>query len=245
MSARDLYLDLLKRTLTGIVYEDPPVPVPWSGLADGLYRPDLRAAGVDWPQHAPCMIGLIRLAHVQQCVEQALADDVPGDLAEAGVWRGGTVIFLRALLAVHGVTDRSVWAIDSFAGLPGSEESGAFGEPECAALGVPLPEVQENFRRYGMLDDQVKFLEGWFADSLPGAPVEKLAVLRLDGDLYQSQRDALAYLYPKLSPGGYVIIDDAHLAGCARAVREYRDAHGITSPVTWTEDKYSLSWRKS
>lgn len=71
-----------------------------------------------------------------------------------------------------------------------------------------LEEVQENFRRYNLLDDQVQFLKGWFCDTLPTAPIEKLAVLRLDGDLYESIMDGLNALYDKVSPGGFIIVDD-------------------------------------
>jgi Macrocin-O-methyltransferase (TylF) len=247
VNATELYLDLLKRTLTGLVYDDPPIPVPWSGLADGVYQPHLRTEGIDWPRHAPCMIGLERLENVRQCVELVLADNVPGDLAEAGVWRGGTVIYMRALLRLHDVTDRDVWVIDSFAGLPphdGQADSGSFMEPEMAALAVPLAEVRHNFELYGLLDDQVKFLEGWFCDTLPGALIGPLSVLRLDGDLYQSQLDVLTHLYPRLSPGGFVIVDDPNMPGCARAVREYREENSITDPVL---DISGLTayWRKS
>lgn len=234
----ELYLDLIARALTGMVYEDPPVPAPWLDHTD--YRLTTREAGGDWPQHAPCMIGLGRLGNVRDCVEQVLADGIPGDLAEAGIWRGGTVIFMRALLKVAGDTSRSVWAIDSFAGLPPEAASEYPGWP---SLAVSLPEVEHNFALYQMLDAQVKFLPGWFTDSLPDAPVRELAVLRLDADLYESQLTALTYLYPKLSPGGFCIIDDPHLAGCARAVREYREAHRITEPVK-DAGPYAIWWRK-
>lgn len=241
MSAESLYLDLLKRTLTGMVYEDPPFQAPW--LARDGYQQDVRATGFDYPQHAPCMIGLRRLGNVQECVEQVLADGVPGDLAECGVWRGGTCIFMRALLKLRDVTDRLTWVIDSFQGLPPREaaEEG-WTLPAHAALAVPLDEVRRNFALYGMLDDQVQFVPGWFSESLPG-PVGTLAVLRLDGDLYRSQLDVLTHLYPLLSPGGYVIIDDSHLPGCARAVREYREAHDITESVCQVDD-YAVCWRK-
>jgi hypothetical protein len=232
----DLYLDLLKRTLTGMVYEDPPIAVPWLPHTD--YQQADRERGIDWPQHAPCMIGS-RLTNVQECVERVLNEQIPGDLAEAGVWRGGTCIFMRALLKVHGVTDRCVWAIDSFAGLP----PGA-NWPEEHRLAVPMAEVQHNFRLYGLLDEQVRFLPGWFRDSLPGGAPGPFAVIRLDGDLYESQMDALTYLYPRLSPGGFVIIDDPQLAGCAQAIADYRAKHDIREPVL-DVNGFTVFWRKS
>ena len=95
-----------------------------------------------------------------------------------------------------------------------------------------------------MLDNRVKFLEGWFRDTLPTAPVEKLAVLRLDGDLYESTILALDSLYPKLSPGGFVIIDDYILEFCRKAVEDYRAKHGITDEMIQI-DRTAVFWKKS
>ena len=105
-------------------------------------------------------------------------------------------------------------------------------------LAVTVDDVRSNFARYGLLDDQVEFLVGWFADTLATAPIEKLAVMRLDGDFYESTMDALSALYPKLSVGGYVIIDDyGCIDACRAAVHDYREAHGITDEIKlidWT-----------
>ena len=95
-------------------------------------------------------------------------------------------------------------------------------------LAVPRCEVEANFARYGLLDDRVRFLAGWFRNSLPSAPIEKLALLRLDGDMYESTAVALHALHPKVQPGGYVIVDDYHaLVGCRQAVDDYRRANQI------------------
>ena len=239
----ELYLDLLKRTLTGMVYEDPPIPGQhWISHAE--YRKETRMVGNDWPQCAPCMIGPERLDNVRDCVQQVLVNGIPGDLAECGVWRGGTCIWMRALLQLARVRDRRVWAIDSFTGLPPETmTSEGWDAPIMDNLAVPLDEVKHNFELYGLLDDQIRFLAGWFADTLPGAPVKQLAVLRLDGDLYESQMTALIHLYPKLSPGGFCIIDDSHLSGCAQAVKEYREGHGVSEPMQ-AAGSYAAYWRK-
>ncbi len=100
------------------------------------------------------------------------------------------------------------------------------------------------FQAYGLLDDQVVFLEGFFEDTIPTAPVEQLAVLRLDGDMYQSTIECMTHLYPKLSPGGFCIVDDYGLEGCAKAVDDYRAEHGIETPmerIDWT----GVFWRKA
>ena len=207
-----------------------------------------RATGKIWPGYADTMIGMKRLDNLQQCVETALADGIPGDLIETGVWRGGACIFMRAILAAHGVTDRRVFVADSFAGLPEPDEEryeADRGDTHHVHpfLAVSREQVENNFRRYGLLDDRVVFLQGWFKDTLPAAPIERLAIVRLDGDMYESTMDGLTNLYPKLSPGGFCIIDDYALPGCEKAVRDFCRQHGIEpdlEEIDWT-GRY---WRK-
>lgn len=207
-----------------------------------------RELGRDWPLTAETMIGLRRLDHLQECIETVLDDGVPGDLIETGVWRGGATILMRATLAAHGDESRSVWVADSFQGLPKPNgeryPADALGDlsvhPELA-VGVDI--VKANFARYGLLDDRVKFLVGWFKDTLPTAPIESLAVMRLDGDYYESTMDALTALYPKLSPGGFVIIDDYRLEPCRQAVHDFRTAHGVDEELTAVEPE-GAAWRK-
>jgi hypothetical protein len=261
----DLYLRALKHALTRGPAPVPPRPIHainWkrhivdpmqSLLARGGYR-IVQAPGSHPPLFAGApetMISLERLENVQACVEQILADDVPGDLIETGVWRGGTVIFMRALLAVHGVTDRKVWAADSFQGFPKLRRYADDRERDFTDswgeefLSVDLDSVRESFRRYGLLDEQVHFLRGWFSETLPGAPIESLAILRLDGDLYESTWDAITALEPKVSAGGFVIIDDyGSFEQCRRAIHDYRDKSGIDDPIERI-DSEGVYWRKS
>jgi O-methyltransferase len=275
-TTRELYLDLLKRTLTGAVAEDNDSilggvrtagsPSFRKRMADSVgrmigrfgfelaykkpYDPQLRAIGRDWPARADSMIGLARMDNIQQCVETVLRDDVPGDLIEAGVWRGGATIFMRAVLKAYDETTRTVWAADSFEGLPPpdparypADAGDRFHEQRGLAVGVD--QVRHNFERYGLLDDQVKFLVGWFKDTLPTAPIEELAVIRLDGDLYESTWQAIEALYPKLSPGGFCIVDDYGTLKdqCQRAINDYRQAHGITEEII-DIDGWGAYWRK-
>lgn len=209
-----------------------------------------REFGLDWPEHAETMVGLRRLDNVQACVTDVLRRGVPGDLLEAGVWRGGTTILMRAVLAAHDDDERRVWVADSFQGLP-KPDADAF--PADAGLdytthpelSVGVQQVQANFARYGLLDDRVEFLPGWFNDTLPSAPIDQLAVMRLDGDLYESTMDALQALYPKLSVGGYCIIDDyGALEACRRAVDDYRAANGITEEIR-TVDWTGAYWQRA
>jgi O-methyltransferase len=206
--------------------------------------------GKVWPEFAHTMIGLKRLASIKHCAETVIKEGVPGDFIETGVWRGGASIFMRAILHAHGVKDRTVWVADSFQGLPPPDaekypaDRGAnWHEPEF--LAVSLEQVKEHFAKYNMLDDQVKFLKGWFKDTLPVAPIKQLAVVRLDGDMYESTMDGLVNLYPKLSKGGFLIVDDyGDVEACRRAISDYREKHGIKDPLQKT-DWAEVYWRKS
>jgi O-methyltransferase len=267
---RTLYLELLKRSLTCSLYEGTD-GTPWYPPPAGLRRAvkrrllrlliptevrltravpeEEREKGMDWPALALTMVGARRLDNIQHCMETALRDEVPGDVIETGVWRGGSVILMRAILKVHGVTDRTVWVADSFEGLPkpdGERYPADAGDTlwKAVSLTVPQAQVEANFERYGLLDDQVRFLRGWFKDTLPTAPFERLAVARLDGDMYESTMDALTALYPKLSAGGFLIVDDFALSGCRQAVHDFREQRDIREeivPIDWT----GVYWRKS
>jgi O-methyltransferase len=218
------------------------------------FDPVARENGTDWPSFGYSMIGLRRLDNLQLCVERVLEDHVPGDLIETGAWRGGACILMRAILASRSVSDRTVWVADSFQGLPAAscepDRQLAREKPNFDLAGRPylaasLPEVQKNFRRFGMLDGQVRFLEGWFKDTLPTAPIDQIAVLRLDGDLYESTMDALTSLYRKVSSGGFVIVDDYHAwPTCRRAVEEFRAKFAIDDPIEEI-DGVGVFWRKT
>jgi glycosyltransferase involved in cell wall biosynthesis len=194
------------------------------------------------------MIGRRRMDNLRFCIETVLYDAIPGDLIECGVWKGGACIFMRGILKAHGVTDRIVWVADSFRGLPDpdpqTDDDLDLSEDRFPQLAIPLAAVQKNFELFGLLDDQVRFLPGWFSETLPSAPLERIAVLRLDGDLYSSTVDILTNVYDKVSPGGFLIVDDyGVLPQCARAVDEFRAVRGITTPIE-PVDCTGVFWRK-
>ncbi len=237
------YLELAKQSLTGSIYQDPSIQT-------NTYDQELREYGKDWPRTALTMIGLKRLDNIQQCVEDVLANKIPGDFIETGVWRGGATIFMRAVLKAYGDTQRRVWVADSFEGDPvPNVEKYPVDAPirlcDMKQFAVSLEEVQANFASYDLLDDQVQFLKGWFSQTLPTAPIHKLAILRLDGNLYESTMDALVNLYPKLSIGGYVIIDDYKglIPACAQAVNDYRIEHNITEEMELIDDD-AVYWKR-
>ncbi|MDQ6941168.1 MAG: TylF/MycF family methyltransferase [Candidatus Eremiobacteraeota bacterium] len=206
---------------------------------------------------AVSMLPRARMDNIQACVTNVVARNVPGDLIETGVWRGGATIFMRAILAALGDTQRSVWVADSFEGLPEPDaerfplearaHKSAVMKQGYAHFAASLEDVRANFAAFGLLDDRVKFLKGWFKDTLPTAPIERLAVIRLDGDYYESTMDGLTNLYDKLSPGGYVIVDDYGEDAwtyCRQAVDEFRAARGCTDPLVQV-DRRCFYWQRS
>jgi O-methyltransferase/8-demethyl-8-(2,3-dimethoxy-alpha-L-rhamnosyl)tetracenomycin-C 4'-O-methyltransferase len=240
-SPRDLYLDLLIRILANTIYEDPatrlylfPSVTPENMAPFSIQQ---REIGVDWPLRAHTMVGLRRLRNLRDLAQRTIDEGVPGDFIEAGVWRGGCCILMRGMLKVNAVTGRKVYVADSFAGLPPPNperyrQDAGYDYSQHKDLAVSVAEVQANFARYGLLDDQVVFLEGFFQDTLPGLEAGPFALLRLDADLYESTHVALEHLYPKLSPGGFVIVDDYRgMPPCRQAVDDYRSKIGITAPM--------------
>ncbi|HKA39000.1 MAG TPA: TylF/MycF family methyltransferase [Burkholderiales bacterium] len=243
---RRRYLDLMERCLAGVIYEDPPLP----DLGKAEYDPQLREYGWDWPSVAHTMIGSRRLNNVRTLLEQVIVHRVPGDVIETGVWRGGACIMMRAVLEAYAVRNRRVWLADSFEGVPAPKPDLYPADAnekfhEYAALSVPIEQVRRNFSQYGLLDEQVVFLKGWFQDTLPTAPIERLALLRLDGDLYESTIVALRALYDKLSRGGYVIIDDYRVVpACKQAVDDFC-AERRLAPEIIEIDGVGVYWRKT
>ena len=272
------YLDLLKKCLTRYLFGERYRPLKRPEKFDNsahrllwaLYNPaerllssrDLeivhrvpfeplkRMMGEDWPAEAETLIGLKRLDNLDWCIHEVVKRGVPGDLIEAGAWRGGAAIFMRAALKAYLDTERVVWVADSFEGLPTAEihrypedEGADWLNPHWRPLAVSLEEVKANFERYGLLDNQVRFLVGWFKDTLPSAPIKQLAVLRLDGDMYASTMDSLENLYSLLSIGGYTIVDDYDKYPCRKAVEDFRSRRGIVEELTYI-DRQGVFWQR-
>jgi O-methyltransferase/8-demethyl-8-(2,3-dimethoxy-alpha-L-rhamnosyl)tetracenomycin-C 4'-O-methyltransferase len=243
---RDLYLDLLEKVLINSIYEDAALPFP---KRKEKFNKMARRRGKDWPSLAHSMVGKIRLHNVRVLAQRTLDEGIPGDYIETGVWRGGCCILMSGVLKANRDKTRKVYVADSFAGLPPPNPDDYpidRGDElhKVDVLAVPLEEVRENFRRYGLLNQRVEFVEGLFKNTLPKLEAGPFALMRLDGDMYESTIQALDALYPKLSPGGFVIIDDYALKGCRAAVDDYRRDHSITAPlneIDWT----GVWWQKT
>jgi len=196
------------------------------------------------------MIGSVRLDNIEYCAEQVFADGIEGDFLEAGVCQGGAAIFSRALQLAFGEGSRKTWVADSFEGLPPSSHDRDvelkidWTEASQPWLAIDEATVRDNFKRYGLLDENVRFLPGFFADTLPQADVGKLAILRLDADMYQSTLDILENLYTNVEPGGFIIVDDYILPTCRKAIDSFRAENNIHEPLQ-TIDWSSVYWRKA
>jgi O-methyltransferase len=252
LHCRDLYLDLLKRSLSGTLFE----PEPNADSGDPL------AYAAGFVSHyingsAVTMLPLSRLDNIRACFAQIVADGVAGDLIETGVWRGGATIFMRGLLQAYDDGTRNVWVADSFEGLPEPDAErfpkeaafhhGKIMQKHYKNLAATLEDVRANFAAYHLLDERVRFLKGWFKNTLPVAPIDKLALIRLDGDYYDSTMDALTSLYDKLSVGGVVIVDDYGedaWTNCRQAVDTFREQHNIRDPLTRVDSK-CYWWRRA
>ena len=267
---RDRYIELLKRVLTRYGFSDEDwrelylARAPYSVLQPVLdmlrkrgvvvgrsakYDKRRRACGLDWPVHAETMVGLRRLDNLHECIRTIIRENVPGDLVETGVWRGGASIFMKGVLTAYGET-RDLWLADSFEGLPPPDEvnfprdKGWRFDKANSYLAVSEDEVRENFKRYELLDEHVKFVKGWFRDTLATLPATQISLLRLDGDLYESTMEALEPLYPRLSAGGFCVIDDyGAVKPCEEAVHDYRAKYKITDPII-DIDGSGVFWRK-
>lgn len=256
---RASYLDLLKLSLCDLasagtreVTSDRDKRV-FSRELTGEDQLAWRVEGRDWPLDGMTMVGLLRLDDLQACVETVLADGIQGDLIEAGAWRGGASILMRATLDSLGADERTVWVADSFQGFPRPDERDVIADRDLDAhmekVHFPvatLETVQGYFARFGC-DRGVRFVPGFFEDTLDGLRGRRWSLVRLDADTYKATRLALEALYPGLAPGGYLILDDYFHPllpeSCRKAVDDFRDQYAITEPIEqidWT----GARWRR-
>ncbi len=189
----------------------------------------------DWEKNTLTLLQWNGLEHLEKCIVDTVRNNVEGDFIETGVWRGGAVILAKLIYDEMGI-NRKIFAADSFEGLPKPDpEKYPLDKNDKhymdEMLKVSMEQVQDNFRLFKCLDDNVIFLKGWFKDTLPVAKIDKLSILRLDGDMYESTWDGLTNLYPKLSNGGYCIIDDYFHIGCQNAVDDYRRKYNIKEQI--------------
>lgn len=244
--ARDL-LDLTRLSVLGLLHRTVERSIrPHMGNRTEVEPLQVarRVAGLDWPVYGITMVGDSRLRNIEFALRTVASEGIKGDFIECGVWRGGASIYAAMVLRVLEDASRRVWLVDSFKGLPAArsnEDDDTWSK--MTYLMVPLAEVKENIRSYGLLDEKIQFCEGFFVDSLPRCSVENISVLRMDGDMYDSTMDQLFNLYAKVSIGGFVIVDDWIIPPCKRAINDFRRWHGIADPIV-DIDATAMYWRK-
>ena len=172
-----------------------------------------------------------RVAALCGAVDYLVDNDVPGAFVECGLWKGGSLMAAALRLRDRGVTDREVVGFDTFTGMtdPGEFDQDFRGiqqVPEDAGSQLPkgmsFGEVTENLRSTGYPAERIRLVEGDVAETVPGQAPERIALLRLDTDFYESTRHELEQLYPRLVDGGVLLIDDyGHYRGSRKAVDEY------------------------
>ena len=238
---KEAYLALLIKTLTASVYVESGWNrfynhksmivkfVIWffdkfniSLVKRNSFNFSYRNEGTDWPMFGFTMTGIKRMTFLKNAIINVIEKKIPGDLFEAGVWRGGSSILMKAVLDLYD-DDRRVILADSFEGMPKPKGIlDGFDLSDNKYLAVSLDEVKANFDKFELLDEKIVFIKGWFCDSLPLINKTSISILRLDGDLYSSTMDVLVNLYDLVSVGGYIIIDDYHSwPQCKKAVHDF------------------------
>lgn len=227
---RSAYTDLLKRAITNFLYLGGDAEFAAFRCVNH-YDLDQGSWKIDPASRPTTLLRKGQLDLIERAVITVQKHQVPGDFIEAGIWRGGAIILMRALLAYE-MNDRKVFAADSFEGIPINKHSANDPVDQWVdRWAASLNEVQANIARFGLLDDKIEFVPGFFDNSLIRLAGERFSLIRLDSDSYESVETSLVHLYPLLSKTGVLIIDDWHLPGCRAAVLDYRSKHGINDPI--------------
>ena len=228
---RDAYIDLIKRSITN--YSCLGGDISFEKFRCGThYDVKLGQWKIEPLARPLTLLTKNQLDLVERAVLKVEAAGVEGDFIEAGVWRGGGIALMRALIGAYNIPERKVFAADSFAGIPKNVR--ALNDPVDLwpdRWVASLRDVQQNIARFGLLDERVEFVVGYFCDTLKTLGRRRFALIRLDSDSYDSVEESLVHLYPLLSSGGVIIIDDWHLVGCRAAVENYRSRHAITEEI--------------
>ena len=190
---------------------------------------------INWDENSRLtLLPWTALEHLHHAIEDTIERGIEGDFIETGAWAGGACILAKSIYNEI-APERKVYVADSFEGLP--KPDSAFPQDNGdkhyldPMLAVSLEVVTDNFNKFGLVDDNLIFVKGWFKDTMPTLDIEKISILRLDGDMYESTIQVLDALYNKLEVGGYLIIDDYHHTGCIAAIQDFRNTHGITAAI--------------
>jgi len=196
------------------------------------------------------MLSLERILANIRAADHIQANNIGGDIVECGVWRGGSSMSMALAL---GGKPRTLWMYDTYSGMTaatdadlsitGSKASDLMeaakqqGQTDGRSIlaFASLEDVQRNMRSTGYPNDRIKFIRGPVEETIPGQMPKQIALLRIDTDWYESTRHELEHLYPLLSPGGILIIDDyGHWQGARKAVDEYFGGKVFLNRIDYT-----------
>ena len=243
------HLNAVKADLAPSKAFDSPLPIPT------LFETRKELFELSNLPHLPTIVSQSRRILTAELAYRVLHDAIPGDFVETGVFSGGTTILMYKVLERFESLFKTrklktVVACDSFDGMQLGLQFFTFyyqyiiGLPAPSALNSNKPHIStgtfkagmdrvlENLRVFNVNTTRIKLVPGWFNESLSRANIGPISFLRLDGDFYESTRDALTALYAQVSIGGLVYVDDYYaFDGCKRAVDEFRSLNGISSPL--------------
>jgi len=245
---RDHYLTIMKLSITGVLAGKSAGACSTSdncGCNERLpFNYETRERGGDWPPYGTTMVGIKRLSNIQMAIEDVAKNNVPGDFAELGVWRGGACIFAKAAMKAYGLGDRQVYVFDA---MEMFEAKHAYGKA-TNFLAVSEADLKEYFEMYHLMDDTIIFKKGFFIDTVPAFaseyPDTQFAILRIDGNFYDSYQDVLYAFYERVPVGGYVIFDDILLSPDVQLCWDHFKAdHGLPE-VPLAIDRHSAYFKK-
>lgn len=228
----------MKKVILNSIYNDGP----W--IIDGSSWP---------PGKALTMVGMRRLNNIYMIIRRIIENNINGDIIEAGCWRGGAMMFARTILNAYNQKNRKVYMSDSFSGIPPMTDSKYEKDKAAHKLDIlnknPVEDVYKMLKILN-LESSTIVVKGFFNETLDKIPARSFSLIRLDGDTYISTMQAITSLYPKLSIGGYIIIDDyLDWVGCKDAISDYRKKHKIEEEIIEVfhekgEIKRGVYWEK-
>ena len=247
-----MFSDLLARGLTGILIKTPgfaPGPGPKENLKRIPFNYTRRYNGKDWPEFASTMAGMKRQMNIRDLIVDVEKHDIPGDIVEAGVWRGGSSIMIRGILDYIN-SPRTNWLFDSFSGLPKpttNHDDARWARMDYVA--VSLQEVKEYFHMANVRMDKVKFVKGFHCDTFPGVrngtiPLGNISILRMDSDMWEASMDILFHVWDRISVGGWVINDDGYLPA-DQAIKDFSNIHEFSFDKIQVGDGVAYYFQKT
>jgi O-methyltransferase len=234
------YIDVMSKLLVGTPLGG--TFLGWNGTVQvGPYNEIARSMGKEWPMDGYTMVGKARMHNVRCAIDEVNRNGIKGAVVELGVWRGGVMMLASAIGMESGI-ERDIYLLDAFALIGSYDYNPGLGD----YLDTSVQSVKDAFSYWDLGGPHVHFEKGLFKDSLPPWKNKDfpIAILRIDGNFYDSYQDAMYYLYEKVPVGGFVIFDDILTSpSVERFWEEFRREQGM--PETFNLiDKDSAWFRK-